>query len=205
MKPQAKAIFLDKDGTLVNDVPYNVDPARVTLTPKAGEGLRLFNRLGYRLFVVSNQPGVALGHFREAELERVWRRIDQLLQAEGVRIAGYYHCPHYPVGRVLEYSRACGCRKPAPGLILRAALDHGLDLGASWMVGDILHDVEAGRRAGCRTILIDNGNETEWDLSPLRNPHLTAANLHAAALKVAATHAPAAREVRFTMQQGEAR
>lgn len=182
-----KAIFLDKDGTLVNDVPYNVDPDRITLSPNAAEGLRLFSRLGYTLLVVSNQSGVARGYFRESALERVWRRLDAMLAAEDVHIDGYYYCPHHVDGTVDAYVRDCDCRKPRSGMLRRAAAEHDIDLPSSWMAGDTLNDVEAGRRAGCHTILIDNGNETEWLLSPERIPDLRAPDLHAAALLVAAT------------------
>ncbi len=89
----------------------------------------------------------------------------------GATLHAVYACPHHPKGRVPEYTCACLCRKPMPGLLRRAAADHGVDLRRSWFVGDILDDVEAGRRAGCRTILIDNGNETQWVVDP-RNPHL---------------------------------
>lgn len=200
MKHSNKAIFLDKDGTLVNDVPYNVDPDRVTLLPHAVEGLRLFSRLGYQLLLVSNQPGVAHGYFREHALDGVWRRLDQLLNAAGVQLDGYYYCPHHANGTVSGYAQACDCRKPLPGMLLRAAAEHDVDLAASWMVGDILHDVEAGRRAGCKTILIDNGNETEWELSPLRIPNLMAPDLQSAALLVAADLAPAAKNTRRPSQ-----
>lgn len=176
-----QAILLDKDGTLVDDIPYNADPARITLARGAAAGLRAFDRMGYLLLVVSNQPGLALGYFDLAALSAVRRRLAQLMLEAGVRLAGFYYCPHHPAGTVAPYARSCHCRKPQPGLLLRAAAAHGLDLGASWMVGDILDDVEAGRRAGCRTILIDNGNETEWRRSPRRMPDLVAPDLDAAA------------------------
>lgn len=177
-----RAIFLDKDGTLVEDVPYNVDPDRIALAGGAAEGLRRFARMGYRLLVVSNQPGVALGRFRESALVPVHARLARLLAEEGVVLDGFYYCPHHPQGRVRPYGYTCDCRKPLPGMLLRAAAELGLDLASSWMVGDILDDVEAGRRAGCRTILLDNGNETEWQLAPLRMPDLIVPNLHAAAM-----------------------
>ncbi|HEX5539405.1 MAG TPA: HAD family hydrolase, partial [Methylophilaceae bacterium] len=182
---------LDKDGTLVNDVPYNVDPELITLSPNAAAGLRLFSQLGYLLLVVSNQSGVAHGHFRESALDRVWQRLDQLLAQEGIQIDGYYYCPHHPAGAVGKYARACDCRKPQPGMLLQAAAEHGVNLAASWMIGDILHDMEAGKRAGCKTMLIDNGNETEWELSPLRMPNLMAVDLYAAAQQVAAAQSKA--------------
>lgn len=200
MKSRNKAIFLDKDGTLVNDVPYNVDPRMVSLEHKAGEGLRLFSELGYLLLVVSNQPGVALGYFHESALDAAWRCLDQLLEHEGIQLDGYYYCPHHTAGVVIEYAETCSCRKPMPGMLLRAAAEHNIDLGASWMVGDILHDIEAGRRAGCKTILIDNGNETEWDLSPSRMPHLIAPDLHAAAQMVAMANGMAAQTKPRAMQ-----
>jgi D-glycero-D-manno-heptose 1,7-bisphosphate phosphatase len=179
------AVFLDKDGTLVEDVPYNVDPGRIRLAPGAAEGLRLLHRAGYRLFVVSNQPGVARGYFREQALAAVAGRLRRLLAECAVPLGGFYYCPHHPEGVVGEHAVACACRKPAPGLILRAALEHGLDLARSWLVGDILDDVEAGRRAGCRTILVDSGHETEWVLRPDRVPHRIASDLLDAARLIA--------------------
>ena len=184
-----RAVFLDKDGTLVEDVPYNVDPARIRLAPGAREGLTALADAGYRLFVVSNQSGVARGMFGEEALGPVWAKLAELLGGFGVKLDGAYYCPHYPGGSVPEFARDCDCRKPAPGMLLRAAREHGLDLAESWLVGDILHDVEAGRRAGCRTVLLDNGHETEWDLSPGRRPHLVAADLAEAARLILAASA----------------
>jgi HAD superfamily hydrolase (TIGR01662 family) len=154
-------VFLDKDGTLVVDVPYNVDPELIRLAPGAMEGLLALHAAGYALIVVSNQSGVARGLFAEEAL-----------------------------GTVADYAVRCDCRKPEPGLVTRAAADHGVDLARSWLVGDILNDVEAGRRTGCRTVLIDNGNETEWRLSPDREPHHVAADL-AEAARIITQHAPA--------------
>ncbi|HWT70920.1 MAG TPA: HAD family hydrolase [Oxalicibacterium sp.] len=178
---KAKAVFLDKDGTLIENVPYNVDPRHIVLSPLAGEGLRLMQQLGYKLFVVSNQAGVAMGHFDESELDAVWHQLDSLLLQEGVKLTRCYYCPHHPEGIVRPYTRVCDCRKPGPGLLLRAAAQHDIDLSASWMIGDILNDVEAGHRAGCRSIMIDNGNETEWELTPARVPDAFVTDLREAA------------------------
>lgn len=186
MPGRARAVFLDKDGTLVEDLPYNVDPRLMVLTRNAAAGLRLLRRRGFLLLAVSNQPGVALGRFDEAALDAVWLRLQQLLRQQGARLDGHYHCPHHPDGSVAAYARNCACRKPRPGMLLRAAAERGIDLSASWMVGDILHDVEAGKRAGCRGILLDNGNETEWRLTPLRTPDLIVSDLFGAAVAVAA-------------------
>lgn len=180
-----KAIFLDKDGTLVGDLPYNVEQHRIILCPGVGAGLRLLMRLDYRLFVVTNQDGVAHGYFREEDVEGVAHRLTDLLFRERLNLDGFYYCPHHPEGSVLPYARDCNCRKPNPGMLLQAAHDHGIDLQSSWMIGDILHDVEAGNRAGCRTVLIDNGNETEWRLGPRRIPTRMAPDLYSAAVLIA--------------------
>lgn len=179
-----QAIFLDKDGTLIRDVPHNVDPDLVELSGKAGEGLHLLQQRGYHLIVISNQPGVAKGLFTEAELEPVEIRIAELLSREQVVLDGFYYCPHHPDGSVPGYAAECDCRKPMPGMLLRAARENGIELARSWMIGDILNDIEAGKRAGCRTVLIDNGNETEWKISPERIPDLVVLDLHAAALAI---------------------
>jgi histidinol-phosphate phosphatase family protein len=111
--------------------------------------------------------------------------VRELLLHEQLALDGFYFCPHHPEGTVAPWSIECHCRKPLPGLLLKAAHEHGIDLRASWMVGDILHDVEAGNRAGCRTILIDNGNETEWRLGPRRVPTRMAPDLYTAAVLIA--------------------
>jgi D,D-heptose 1,7-bisphosphate phosphatase len=177
----APAVFLDKDGTLVVDVPYNVDPALVELMPDAGEALRRLSDAGYKLIVVSNQSGVARGIFAESALPAVEQRLRELLAEHGVSLSGFYYCPHHPDGVVPEYAIACECRKPEPGLILQAAREQRVALEMSWLVGDILNDVEAGRRAGCRTILLDSGNETEWELSRQRLPDCVTPGLREAA------------------------
>ncbi|HJV73460.1 MAG TPA: HAD family hydrolase [Noviherbaspirillum sp.] len=181
-----RAIFLDKDGTLVENVPHNVDPDRLVLSWQAGHALQLFRQLGYALIVVSNQSGIAHGLFTETSLIPVERRLDELLAQYGVALDGFYYCPHSPDGAINRYAISCTCRKPMPGMLYRAAHEHDIELSRSWMIGDILNDVEAGRRAGCRTALIDNGNETEWKISAQRTPHLSAPDLYTAATMIAA-------------------
>ncbi|MBD2034645.1 HAD family hydrolase [Leptolyngbya sp. FACHB-321] len=176
-----RAVFLDKDGTLIEDVPYNVDPAQMRLTVGAGVGLEQMHQMGYQLIVISNQSGVARGYFPESALAAVEQRLHALLKPFNVSLAGFYYCPHHPEGTVAEYAIACACRKPAPGLLIQAARDHAIDLTASWFIGDILNDVEAGRSAGCQTILLNNGNETEWLRSADREPHYITMDLAEAA------------------------
>ena len=179
MKP--KAVFIDKDGTLIRDIPFNVDPELISLEQGAGEGLKQLSESGYLLIVVSNQSGVALGYFREQDLAAVDSRIQDLLTPYKVQIDAFYYCPHSMAGIIKEYAIACDCRKPGAGLLLQAAKDFDIDLQGSWMIGDILHDVEAGRRAGCRTVLVNNGHETEWEVTGWRKPDHIAAHIAEAA------------------------
>ncbi|MFT3859541.1 MAG: HAD family hydrolase [Aquabacterium sp.] len=189
-KPLRRAAFLDKDGTLVENVPYNVDPAKLRLTPFAIEGLRLLQDEGFRLIVVTNQSGLARRYFDRAALNRAHAALSAMLLAQGIVIDDYFVCPHAPAATRLE--PGCLCRKPAPGLLRQAALVHQIDLTRSWMVGDILNDVEAGHRAGCRSVLMDVGNETEWRLSPIRLPDLRVRNLLEAAQGILASEAQTA-------------
>lgn len=177
-----RAVFIDKDGTLIEDVPYNVDPGQIRLMPGAVKALSRLVMAGYELYVVSNQPGVAMGKFGEKDLLGVEARISELLGTglgPGLaKIHKYYWCMHAP-------EQGCVCRKPGPGLLFHAAAEQGIDLQTSWMIGDILHDVEAGHRAGCRSILVENGNETEWMLSPaIRVPDFMARDLEDAASEI---------------------
>jgi histidinol-phosphate phosphatase family protein len=182
------AVFVDKDGTLVEDVPYNADPMLVRFMPNALAGLRRLADVGMLLMIVSNQPGLATGRIHRRDFARMQRAIDRRLHAEaGITLTAWYVCPHCPA-LVPE----CGCRKPAPGMLRQAAHEHGVDLARSWMIGDILDDVEAGRRAGCRTVLLDVGNETLWRMSDLREPHHRCPDLLHAAEVIVGHHRPAA-------------
>jgi D-glycero-D-manno-heptose 1,7-bisphosphate phosphatase len=165
-----RAIFIDKDGTLIPDVPYNVDPARISLYSDTGSSLAAWRKAGYKIIVISNQSGVAKGLFDKRELANVSNRLQELLQPYDAPIDDFYYCVH-------SRSGGCDCRKPQPGLLLQAASQHNIDLSRSWMIGDILHDVEAGNRAGCQTILVENGNETEWRLTKQRTPTHRVLNL----------------------------
>ena len=183
-------IFLDKDGTVLVDVPYNVDPAKMRLAPGGHAALQALGAHGARLIIASNQPGVALGMHPLSALDAVQARLAQMFADAGATLLACYFCPHHPRGTVQAFASHCDCRKPAPGLLLRAAAEHGIDMADAWFIGDILNDVEAGRRAGCRTVLIDNGNETEWDMTPLRTPHAVAPDLAVAAQIILADGRP---------------
>lgn len=180
------AVFLDKDGTLVENVPFNVDPERLRFTPHAIEGLKLLAAFDYRLVIVTNQPGIALGRFDQRALRALEEALHARLAADGVKLDGFFACPHAPAAQLRDPAFACPCRKPAPGLLFGAAQTLGIDLARSWMVGDILDDIEAGRRAGCRSLLMDVGNETEWRYAPQRVPHGRVADLFEAARRIVA-------------------
>lgn len=165
-----RAIFIDKDGTLIQDIPYNVDPALLHFNAGAVEALKIFSRMGFALIIISNQSGIARGFFNENDLHRLRIHLTRELNARGVTLDAFMFCPHHPEGIVAPYAIACKCRKPMPGMILQAAARYDIDLTRSWMIGDILNDVEAGNRAGCKTILLNNGHETEWIASKYRNP-----------------------------------
>jgi D-glycero-D-manno-heptose 1,7-bisphosphate phosphatase len=179
-----KAIFLDKDGTLIPDIPYNVDPGLITLETNAVYGLQQLQEAGYLFIIISNQSGVARGYFTEDKLPYVAKKIAQIFTDNELLLSGFYYCPHHPDGILPGYNIQCDCRKPEPGMLTKAVEKHNIDLARSWMIGDILNDVEAGNRAGCKTVLIDNGNETEWVTGEYREPTLICKTINEAATKI---------------------
>ncbi len=165
MKP---AVFIDKDGTLIENVPFNVDPAQLRFMTGALQALRAFADAGFALIVVTNQSGLARKFFTRAEFDRLQQALEwRLFEEADIKLDDFVLCPHAPG---LTEQPVCVCRKPAPGMLTRAAFKHGLDLARSWIVGDTLDDIEAGHRAGCRGALLDSGGETVWRRSPLRQP-----------------------------------
>jgi len=180
-----KAVFLDSDGTLAAEMPHGTDPRRIMLCNGAGAALRLLARLDYRIVVVTNQGGVALGKVQECALAALQHRLADLLFRERLQLDGFYYCPHHPDGNVTGFAVDCLCRKPMPGMLVRAARDNDIDLTASWMLGAVLDDVEAGNRAGCRTVLVDRGNETAWRLGHYRLPTRVAPDIYSAATMIA--------------------
>jgi D-glycero-D-manno-heptose 1,7-bisphosphate phosphatase len=158
-----KAVFLDRDGTLIRDRDYLKDPDQVVLEQGAAAAVARLNRSGFAVVLVTNQSGVARGTFSEEDVSAVHNRLESLLEAEGARLDGVYYCPHYPEGVVEEYRQSCSCRKPASGMLLQAAEDLGIRLEASYMIGDKLTDTEAARSEGLTGILVRTGyGESEW-------------------------------------------
>ena len=158
----ARAVFLDRDG-VINELVYYPDHGIVdspftagqfVMKPHAGEALRKLREAGYRLVLVSNQPGIAKGNLTEEAFNKIARKMREQLAGEGITLDGEYYCFHHPEAKVASLRKVCTCRKPEPGLILQAAGELNLDLERSWMVGDGITDVAAGQAAGCRTVLV---------------------------------------------------
>jgi D-glycero-D-manno-heptose 1,7-bisphosphate phosphatase len=151
------AVFLDRDGTLIHDRHYLSDPAGVELLPGAGEALARLNRAGLFVVLVTNQSGIGRGYFGDDDYRAVHRRLVELLAADGARLDADYHCPLAP-----DAPDPGAMRKPGAGMFLRAAREHGLDLAASWLVGDRVRDVAPARELGGRAVLV-RGPQTELD------------------------------------------
>ncbi|MFL5761004.1 MAG: D-glycero-alpha-D-manno-heptose-1,7-bisphosphate 7-phosphatase [Thermomicrobiales bacterium] len=164
-----RALFLDRDGTLVEPRHYPSRPEDLVLYPGVAAELRILQAAGFRPVVITNQSGLAHGYFQREQLDCLHEHLRGQLRQGGANIDAIYFCPHHPEGKVAELAIACDCRKPRPGMLVGAAADLDLDLARSWFVGDILDDVEAGNRAGCRTVLVDLDTERLPE-SPVRCP-----------------------------------
>jgi|SRR5579885_101958 len=169
-----KAIFIDKDGTLIYDVPYNVNPHLIRFTDGAIAGLKKLTQADFNLYIVSNQQGIGLGYFAEKDLAAVKQTLNTMLTKQGITLNGFYYCPH-------SKDEHCLCRKPQPGLLIEAANEHKLNLRHSWMIGDIAADIQAGQSAGCKTILFDKGYENTWEFMDTNQPDFIVKNLNDAA------------------------
>jgi D-glycero-D-manno-heptose 1,7-bisphosphate phosphatase len=161
-----RAVFLDRDGTMIEDVGYLDSLSRIAFYPWTVDAIRTFNRAGLAVVVVTNQSGIARGLFTEAFVGETHREMDAQLAAGGARVDAYYHCPHHPDGRVVEFARGCDCRKPGRGMIDRAAADLGVDPTRSFVIGDKWGDVQLGRAVGARAILVRTGNGAAEELQP---------------------------------------
>lgn len=147
-----KAAFFDRDGTLIKDVPYLSNLDDIQILPEAMKIALILAQQGYTLFVVTNQSGIARGFFDELFVHKTHTYLDTLLEGHGISIKKYYFCPHHPSQALLEqYKQDCSCRKPKPGMLINAANDHHIDLSASFMFGNSITDVDAGRAAGCKS------------------------------------------------------
>ena len=152
-----RAVFLDRDGTINEEREYLHRIDEFAFIPGVPEAIRRLKEAGFLVIVVTNQSGIGRGYYDEDALCALHRHLDAELARSGTAIDAYYFCPHHPSHAEGDYRRACSCRKPLPGMLLQAAADFGVDLAASYMIGDKLADVEAGRAAGCRPVLVRTG------------------------------------------------
>ncbi|UCE98736.1 MAG: HAD family hydrolase [Planctomycetota bacterium] len=173
----SKAIFLDRDDTLIEDPGYINHPDQVKLLDGVTEALAELKAMGYKLIVVSNQSAVARGIVSEKVLGQIHDRLKQLLAEKGTSLDRIYYCPYHPDGVIPKYRKESDWRKPNPGMLLTAADELNLDLGQSWVVGNSDSDIQAGLRAGCKTILIDHPSHYKRPESGKSNPDYRAVNM----------------------------
>lgn len=166
-----KAVFLDRDGTVNEEVGYLRDLKQLKLIPGSGAAIRRLNDAGLIVVLVTNQSGIARGFFPESLVHETHALLQQMLRSEGARLDGIYFCPHHPTEGKTHYTMECDCRKPGTGLIDRAARDLDIDVKESYVVGDKWSDVELGQRAGARTVLVTSGFAQD-DPGNKRPPHL---------------------------------
>ncbi len=170
MEEGRKAVFLDRDGTLIRERGYLGDPAQVALEEGAADAVARLRAKGFAVVMVTNQSGVARGYYTEDDVVAVHEAVESLLEAGGGGLDGTYYCPHYPEGEVGAYIRVCSCRKPEGGMLLKAAEELGLRLEGSYMIGDKLTDAEAARRQGLTGILVRTGQGEEAWKACLQEP-----------------------------------
>ncbi|HOK95664.1 MAG TPA: HAD family hydrolase [Anaerohalosphaeraceae bacterium] len=175
-----KAVFFDRDDTLIEDPGYIRSPDQVKLLPGVARSLIQLKKMGYLLIVVTNQSAVARGMITEQELEEIHRRLKNLLAAEGAYLDGIYYCPYHPEGTVAQYAKESNLRKPEPGMLLQAAREKDIDLSRSWVVGDRYLDIRMGRAAGCYTILVDVPGKQREKLPDDPEPDRKAVNIREA-------------------------
>ncbi len=149
-----KAIFIDRDDTLIANSGYLGDPAGIKLIDGVDQAIKAFRAAGYKIVVITNQSGVARGMFTENTLDKIHDEMRRQLSDLDADVDAVYYCPYLPQGKVPEYARASALRKPDPGMLLQAAQEMDIDLSASWMIGDSERDITAGKRAGCKTVLL---------------------------------------------------
>ncbi len=161
MNQRHVAIFLDRDGTINEDVNFLSSPEQLVLIENSAEAIREANELGLKVIVFTNQSGIARGYFTEEDLHKIHKRLDELLAERGAKIDAYYYCPHHPTKGEGEYKIECECRKPKDGMLQRASREQNIDLKKSFVIGDRCIDVQAGKTAGATTILVLTGHGKE--------------------------------------------
>lgn len=190
MRQVRNAVFLDRDGTILDELGYLTPDSTIHVYPYTIDAIRLLARAGFAVVAITNQGGIGLGLYDHAFVDRTHADLTRQFEAGGAPIAGWYYCPHHPEAVVPEFKQVCGCRKPATGLVTAAAKDLDLDLAGSWVVGDQWRDIEVAHRTGARSILVRTGYgrrlEHNWP-DGIARPTIVADNLMAAAAHILAT------------------
>ena len=188
--PTTRAVFLDRDGVInglvyhrdagIVDSPFTIDQFQIL--PRVPRAIRLLNDLGLLVVVVSNQPGIAKGHFDASMLRKFDRKLKATLTPAGAHLDAIYYCLHHPQATVKSLRKRCSCRKPGIGMLTQAANELGIDLAHSYMIGDGLTDIEAGSRAGCRTVFVGRWKceHCQFIQPPCLRPTIIAADLYEA-------------------------
>lgn len=174
------AVFLDRDGVLISNIPYLSDPSKLELLPNVPDALRMLKKQGLLLVVVTNQSGIARGFFDEVRLRMIHSALRAKLREKGTDIDAIYYCPHLPNAPIHKYAISCDCRKPKPALLLQASRDYDIDLTRSYLVGDSERDILAGKAAGCITILIDSVNRDSQHKNSKKRPDFIVKSFHEA-------------------------
>jgi len=176
----AKAVFLDRDGTIIEDSGYISTPEQIHFIPGSIAAIKKLNQAGYKVIVITNQSGVARGIFSEDMLQTIDKIVHRQILNGGAHVDGFYYCPHHPEHGVYPYKQKCDCRKPEIGLIKKAVKDHQLELAGSFLVGDHSCDIGAGKKAGVKTIFVLTGHGAKEKEKLAEKPDHTAADLAAA-------------------------
>jgi D-glycero-D-manno-heptose 1,7-bisphosphate phosphatase len=157
-----RAVFLDRDGVLIQEPPHYIYKlSQLNLIPKSADAIRLLNEAGFAVVIATNQAGIAHGYYQEEDALVFNNAMKEKLKQEGARIDAMYYCPHHPEAKIEKYRADCADRKPKPGMLIKATGELNIDLKKSFLVGDKLSDIEAGERAGCKTILVRTGYGAE--------------------------------------------
>jgi D-glycero-D-manno-heptose 1,7-bisphosphate phosphatase len=157
VKVDQVGLFFDRDGTLNTELDFISRPGELQLIPNAARAIREANEFGIKVFVITNQSGIARGLFTETDLVAIHQKLVTVLAHEGARVDAIYYCPHHPEYGKTPYKKACSCRKPKPGMLKKAGREHGIKLSHSFVIGDRFIDMQAGKAAGCRTGLVLTG------------------------------------------------
>ncbi len=172
-----RAVFLDRDDTLIEDPGYINDPGQVKLLEGVPKALKELRKMNFKLVIVSNQSGVARGIVTEEVLGKIHKKLEKLLANEGAYIDEIYYSPYHPEGAVEKYRKKSNCRKPEPGMLLQASEEMDIDLENSWIIGDSGRDIEAGKKVGCKTILLDPVTHEKKIVTDGEKPDYRAVNI----------------------------